>query len=82
MPSLKDNFSWEQDRPFQSLTNDLILVGCNHGGLIGRIGSAQMICILNGKTVTATESGMLYLRINDPVISDDSGAITVRITSG
>lgn len=65
-----------------SLTDDLILVGCNHGGLIGRIGSAQMICILNGKTVTATESGMLYLRINDPVISDDSGAITVRITSG
>jgi serine/threonine protein kinase len=65
-----------------SLTNVLILVGCNHGGLIGRIGSSQMICILDGTTVTATESGLLYLRINDPQISDDSGAITVRITSG
>jgi serine/threonine protein kinase len=65
-----------------SLTNVLLLVGCNHGGLIGRIGSSQMICILDGTTVTATASGVLYLRINDPQISDDSGAITVRITSG
>jgi hypothetical protein len=65
-----------------SLTNVLILVGCNHGGLIGRIGIAQMICILDGTKVIATESGLLYLRINDPQISDDSGSITVRITSG
>lgn len=65
-----------------SLTNTLILVGCNHGGLIGRIGNTQMICILDGTTVTATESGALYLRINDPVIYDDSGAITVQITLG
>ncbi len=65
-----------------SLSNDLILVGCNHGGLIGRIGSTHMICVLDGTTVTAPESGMLYLRINDPVISDDSGAINVQITLG
>lgn len=61
-----------------STTNNLI-VGCNHGGLIGRIGS-QMICVLKGATVTATDSGNLSLRINDQQTSDDSGFITVKIT--
>jgi hypothetical protein len=63
------------------VTHNLI-VGCDHGGLIERIGSSQMICILNGATVTATELGELYLRINDDKQDDDSGAITVRITLG
>jgi hypothetical protein len=60
-----------------------LIVGCDHGGLIGRIGSSQMICILNGTTVTATESGELYLRSNDSnTLYDNSGAITVRVTLG
>lgn len=59
-----------------------VIVGCDHGGLIGQIGSGPMICILDHIAVTASESGMLYLRINDKAISDDSGAITVRITLG
>ncbi len=62
------------------VTHNLI-VGCNHGGLIGRIGSSDMICILNSKTVTAAESGELYFRINDDKQDDDSGDITVQISS-
>ncbi len=56
-----------------------IYVPCHHGSLIGRIGT-QVFCIGNGATITATDTGMLDLRINDKVTYDDSGAITVRIT--
>ncbi len=56
-----------------------IYVPCHHGSLIGRIGT-QVFCIGNGVTITATDTGTLDLRINDKVIYDDSGAITVRIT--
>jgi hypothetical protein len=62
-------------------TTHNIIEGCDHGGLIGRIGDSQMICILNNKRVTATESGNLYLRINDDKQDDDSGDITVQISS-
>ncbi len=64
----------------QNDPND-IYVPCHHGSLIGRIGT-QVFCIANGATITATDTGTLDLRINDKVIYDDSGAITVRITSG
>lgn len=50
-----------------------------HGGLIGRIGD-RTFAVGNSATIVAPVSGFVYLRINDKVINDNSGAITVHIS--
>jgi serine/threonine-protein kinase len=53
-----------------------------HAGLIGRIGDGSPFPVGTTRELTATQSGELYLRINDRVTSDNEGSlhVTVRTT--
>jgi hypothetical protein len=53
-----------------------------HGALIGRIGSGQTFVVNNGVTLTAGNAGSIHLRINDKIIDDNSGTLTVRVSVG
>jgi hypothetical protein len=50
------------------------------GALIGRIDSGQPWGLGNQTSVVMPASGMLYLGINDDLLTDNSGAFTVRIS--
>ena len=50
------------------------------GALIGRIDSGQPFGIGNLKEIIAPASGLLYLGINDDVLTDNSGQFTVKIS--
>jgi hypothetical protein len=50
-----------------------------HAGLIGRVGNGTAFAVGNAATVTALQSGALFLRMNDVVQGDNSGSLTVRI---
>jgi hypothetical protein len=52
----------------------------NHGSLIGRIGRGDWFYIGRNRTITAKESGLLELRINDNKVNDDDGFFTVKYT--
>jgi hypothetical protein len=50
------------------------------GALIGRIGEyGQRFAVGKRATLQAREDGILYLRINDDVLSDNDGWVAVRI---
>jgi hypothetical protein len=51
------------------------------GALIGRVGGS-LFGIGNKATITAAESGVLFLRINDEdvALTDNAGTLTVKIT--
>jgi len=49
------------------------------GGLIGKIGNGSPFYLKTATTIQVNETGELYLRINDPDVSDNSGTISVRI---
>jgi len=50
------------------------------GALIGRIDSGQPFGIGNQTTIVAPASGLLYLGINDDVLTDNSGQFNVTIS--
>ncbi|HET9833219.1 MAG TPA: hypothetical protein VFP91_15970 [Vicinamibacterales bacterium] len=50
------------------------------GALIGRIDSGQPFGIGNQTSIVAPASGMLYLGVNDDVVSDNSGQFSVTIS--
>jgi len=50
------------------------------GALIGRIDNGQPWGLGNQTTIIAPASGLLYLGINDDLLTDNSGAFTVRIS--
>jgi hypothetical protein len=50
------------------------------GALIGRIDGGQPFGIGNLASILAPASGMLYLGINDDVVSDNSGQFSVTIS--
>ncbi len=50
------------------------------GALIGRIDSGQPFGIGDQKTIIAPASGLLYLGINDDVLTDNSGQFNVTIS--
>ncbi len=57
--------------------------GVAGGVLLARLGDtgAPIVVGRNGTVrVPAGESGMLYLRINDDVLSDNDGSVTVEVT--
>ena len=49
------------------------------GALIGRIDNGQPFGIGNQTSIVAPASGLLYLGINDDVVSDNSGQFTVAV---
>ena len=51
------------------------------GGLIGRIGNAQPFGIGSQATITAPDSGQLFLGINDSDFSDNSGDYSVSVAA-
>jgi len=50
------------------------------GALIGRIDSGQPFGIGNQTSIVAPASGMLYLGVNDDVVTDNSGQFSVTIS--
>jgi hypothetical protein len=50
------------------------------GALIGRIDGGQPFGIGNLSSIAAPASGMLYLGINDDVVSDNTGQFSVTIS--
>lgn len=50
------------------------------GALIGRIDSGQPFGIGNQTTIVAPASGLLYLGVNDDLLTDNSGEFRVRIS--
>jgi hypothetical protein len=51
------------------------------GALIGRIDDGQPFLIGGNRTVTAPATGTLYLRVNDDIVADNSGAFQVSINT-
>lgn len=56
-----------------------VMMNVSHAGLIGRIGDGVPFFVGNDLTIMSTETGYLYLGINDSVRDDNSGSITVRV---
>lgn len=55
--------------------------GIPGGALIGRIGdTAEPFVVGRGGGYRAEESGLLYLRINDDILSDNEGYVNVEIS--
>ena len=54
--------------------------GGTYGALIGRIGSGQPFDIGSRLSLTAEQSGSLYLMVNDWEYPDNVGSFTVRVT--
>jgi hypothetical protein len=50
------------------------------GSLIGRIDDGPAFYIGSSKTVTMPGSGTLHLRVNDDIVTDNSGSFQVRIS--
>ncbi|MEW5721429.1 MAG: hypothetical protein AB1817_22570 [Chloroflexota bacterium] len=50
------------------------------GALIGKIGeSGKPFLVGNARTLRASSEGMLYLRINDDILSDNEGQVEVEL---
>ncbi len=56
-----------------------IVTGVLHASLIGRIGSQDPFFIGNSFSHIVDQTGNIYLRINDTVLEDNSGEITISI---
>lgn len=57
------------------------VAGTAGGVLLGRIGEDGPIFIVGrGGTFYAERSGLLYLRINDDILSDNDGYVTVEVS--
>ncbi|MBI2864325.1 MAG: serine/threonine protein kinase [Chloroflexi bacterium] len=50
-----------------------------HAGLIGRVGGGLPFAVGNGVSVIASDTGPVFLRINDRVLGDNSGFLNVRV---
>jgi hypothetical protein len=59
-------------------SSDNLLLNCNHAALLAKIGDATY-CVGNNLTIRITQSGTLLLRINDKVLEDNDGSVTVEI---
>ena len=58
---------------------DNVLLNCSHAALIAMVNDI-VYCVGNNLSVVITQSGSLRLRINDKVLNDNRGSITVSIT--
>ena len=58
---------------------DNVVVGCNDSELVGRILGGESFCVGALFAGKAPNSGKLELRINDAVVSDNGGSVTVLI---
>ncbi|MBZ0307125.1 MAG: SH3 domain-containing protein [Anaerolineae bacterium] len=55
-------------------------VNARHGSMIARVGSTGFVyAVGNARTFTARNGGTLFLSINDDVVNDNSGVITVQV---
>lgn len=52
----------------------------NPHSLIARIGSGDPFMVGSGRTAVAARSGYLYLRINDYLLNDNHGKLSVKVT--
>jgi hypothetical protein len=55
--------------------------GVDGGALIGRVGeSGELFYVGRGTTIFVEQAGKLFLRINDDLLGDNKGALTVNVT--
>jgi tetratricopeptide (TPR) repeat protein len=59
--------------------SDNVITGCRHAALIAQMPGVQPFCVGASFSGQVEQSGCLQLRINDTMIGDNSGSITVRI---
>lgn len=60
--------------------NTYPIPGIPGGMLLGRVGeTGQVFAIGSGGTYYVNEQGLLYLRINDDILSDNEGYVTVEV---
>jgi hypothetical protein len=52
------------------------------GALLGRIGNGRPFPIGNQTSITAPQTGLLYLGVNDDMFTDNSGEFVVTVTGG
>jgi len=52
------------------------------GALLGRIGNGRPFGIGDQTSITAPETGLLYLGVNDDMFTDNSGEFVVTVTGG
>jgi hypothetical protein len=68
-------------RPVTVNTYPLSGYGAFGGTLLGRIGeSGPPFVVGRGMSLEANAEGLLFLRINDDLLGDNKGAVTVNIT--
>ena len=60
-------------------TSNNVLTGVPHASLIGWVGNGEWFLVGNGASNIFWNEGPLYLRINDQITGDNSGALDVRI---
>jgi hypothetical protein len=62
------------------------LDGCPIGSLVAQVGleweGSTVHCVGAAAQITASQSGIVFVRINDGVVEDNSGSMTVTVTSG
>jgi hypothetical protein len=63
------------------LAPDTYPINAAAGGiLLGRIGeNGPLFLVGKGRTIYASESGMLYFRINDDILSDNEGFVSLEL---
>lgn len=53
------------------------------GVLLARIGEdGPPLLVGRGRTIVADRAGLLYFRINDDILSDNEGYVTIELTVG
>ena len=64
------------------LAPDTYPINATAGGvLLGRIGeNGPLYLVGKGRTIIADESGTLYFRINDDILSDNEGYVSLELT--
>jgi hypothetical protein len=60
--------------------NTYPMPGVAGGVLLGRVGeTGQLFIVARGGSFSVNDSGVLYLRINDDILSDNEGYVTVEV---
>lgn len=68
-----------QDENYSLNYADNVTSGCRHSALIARISGSFPICVGNGRTLQASEAGVLEFRINDIRVDDNDGTVSILV---
>ncbi len=82
--------TWQIDPTYQAVdatgyfdqSYDGIVQDATIGALLAHVGNGKPFLVGTSISFTATDSGRLYLRVNDGLLSDNSGSVKVQINVG